>query len=129
MSSPGVHARYGRRRDNRPLLVAGALLAVVAVAWVVWAGVHAAARDLGVTSISYRVTDDSHVAVRYQLQVSRDQATICTLQAKDAHQDVVGQSTVRIPPRPTGSLTETRQDVVRTTSRATTGLVDTCQRQ
>ena len=129
-NAPAEHARYRRRSaSTRPLLVVGVLVAIVGVAWVIWAGVHAATRDSGVIPVGYQVVDDSHVQVRYQVQLSRSQATVCTLQAQNSDQTVVGQVNVRLPARPQGDLTESRRDTVRTTQRAATATVTSCQRQ
>lgn len=126
-SPPGPLATYGEPRPGgrRALVLVVALVAAVGIAWLVWAALHHASATVPVTPLGYTVVDEGHVQVRYQVDRDPARAVQCTLEAQGDRHDPVGRLSVVIPAG--GDSTVVRQDVVRTTSRAVVGLVDSCQ--
>ena len=65
-------ARYGRTRASRTrdrlLLIAGAIVvAIVLVAWVVWAGLDGSRPQVQATDLGHRLVDDHAVEVTWRL--------------------------------------------------------------
>ena len=111
---------------RRRILTIGivALVAALALGWLVWSASYYANPVASVSLIGYQVVDDAHVTVRYS--VTRDPADTlqCTLQAQDSEHNPVGQVAVTIPAGQPGTVN--RLDTVRTTARAVTGFVLGC---
>ncbi len=125
-----LDARYGRTRPNRTrdrlLLVAGAVaVAIVLVAWVVWAGLDGSRPSVEATDTGYVLMNDSRaVEVSWTLSVRPGNETACVVQALDEDFTVVGWKVVEIPAsdRHLRSFTET----VRVAREANTGLISQC---
>ena len=122
--------RYGRTRRNRSrdrfLLIAGAVaVAVVIVAWVVWAGLDGSKPQVEVTDTGHRLMNEERaVEVSWNLSVPPGNETACILQALNADFAIVGWKTIIVPPSTEHirALTET----VRTAQEANTGLIYRC---
>ena len=122
--------RYGRppSRGRRLAGLAGvALLAAAGLAWVVWAGLGQAHADVRWTDLGYQVRDDSLVTVTYDVGKDPAATALCTLQAMDVHKSTVGLARVTIGPARQQVTRHT--DVVRTSARAVTGVVQDCALQ
>lgn len=106
------------------LVMGAALLAAVAIGWFLWTAMDHANPPASATLVGYTVTADDEVRIRYE--VTRDPATAvtCTLEAQDRYHDAVGRVSVTVPNG--GDATVARDDTVRTTSRAVTGIVVGC---
>jgi hypothetical protein len=105
--------RYGIRPAARWIFPA-IILGIAGVIWVVWAGLHIANPDIRSEVVSYSVTGEREISLRYTIVRSDPNAkVICTLVAKDIDKTVVGQiddtifagesRVVRLSPIPTRS--------------------------
>lgn len=125
-----LDARYGRTRTDRTrdrlLLVAGAVaVAIVIVAWVVWAGLDGSKPSVEATDTGHVLMNDERaVEVRWTLSVPPGNETACIVQALDDDFTVVGWKVVEIPAsdRHLREFTET----VRVAQEANTGLISQC---
>ena len=83
--------RYGVRPGNRWLAPA-IFLATLGISWLVWAGVHHANPEIRFSLISYAITSNREISVRYSVQrQNKSAAVVCTLIARDFDKNVVGQ--------------------------------------
>lgn len=125
-----LDVRYGRTRSHRTrdrvLLVVGAVaVAVVVVAWVVWAGFDGQTPSVEATDTSHVVMNDERaVEVTWTLSVPPGNETACIVQAYDDDFTIVGWKVVEIPAsdRHLRSFTER----VRVAQEANTGLISRC---
>lgn len=125
-----LNARYGRTRPHRTrdllLLVAGAVaVAIVLVAWVVWAGLDGSKPSVEAIDTGHvLMNDERSVEVSWTLSVPPGNETACIVQALDERHTVVGWKVVEIAAsdRHLRSFTET----VRVAQEANTGLVSHC---
>ncbi|GAA4371756.1 DUF4307 domain-containing protein [Agromyces bauzanensis] len=125
-----LDARYGRTRPRRTrdrlLLVAGAVaVAIVLVAWVVWAGLDGSTPSVEATDTGHELMNDERaVEVSWTLSVPPGNETACIVQALDEDFTVVGWKVVEIPAsdRHLREFTET----VRVAQEANTGLISRC---
>lgn len=123
-------ARYGRtrkhRRRDRWLLIVGAVtVAVVLVAWVVWAGLDGQRPSLQVAGTGHQLLNDERaVEVSWNLSVPAGNDTACVVQAMNDDFTVVGWKIVEIPA--SESYTRSFTERVRVAQPANTGLVEHC---
>jgi hypothetical protein len=119
--------RYG---DVRPpwhraaaRAAAGALL-VGGLAWVVWAGLAQADRDVRWNDVGFSISGSSAVDVTFDVIMDPGTTAVCRLEALNRQFAVVGVAEVDVGPSPERvvRLTET----VRTQEQAVTGVVRTC---
>jgi hypothetical protein len=104
--------------------VAIALLAVVGLAWVVWAGLGAAQREVRWSEVGYDVVDDTTVEVTFTVVKDPSATAACRLEALNGRYAQVGLTTVEVGPAEQRAVSRTA--TVRTQERAVTGLVDSC---
>ena len=89
--------RYGKTGGNRWIAYAFGL-SVVGLLWVFWAGLHHANPAISSQLISFEVTGEKEISMRYSINRSNpDQVVICTLKALDQDKSVVGQIDDIIP--------------------------------
>ena len=124
-----LEERYGRtpsRRLRARLVawVAGSAVAVVLIAWVVWAGLDGTNATIGTQDIAHTVIDDSHVEVRFDVTLPRGEGALCAVQALSEKFAVVGWKVIEVPPSDLANRSFT--EVVRTSELATTGLIYDC---
>ena len=83
--------RYGVRSNSswkKPALI----FAVIGGGWLVWAGIHHANPEIRSEVISFNVTADREISLRYGLtRTDPSQVVICTLTASDFDKNIVGQ--------------------------------------
>ncbi len=123
-------ARYGRTRARRTrdrlLLIAGAVVvAVVLVAWVVWAGLDGQQPTVEATDTGHRlINEERAVEVSWTLSVPPGNESACIVQALDEDFTVVGWRVLEIPAsdRHLREFTER----VRVAREANTGLISRC---
>lgn len=125
---PDLDARYGRsapaRRRGRLLAwVAGAAVAVVFAAWVIWAGLDGTAPQLEVRDTGYQLTETT-AAAKFEVTVEPGTAVRCAVQALSEQFEIVGWKVVDLPP--SDDRTRAFVETVRTTMPATTGLIYRC---
>jgi len=83
--------RYGVKPANRWRPLAAAIL-VVGTIWLLWAGLHHAQPEITSRLISFNVTNDREIVIRYEA-ARRDPSRelTCTLVARDIDKLIVGQ--------------------------------------
>ena len=83
--------RYGVKPANRWRPVASAIF-MVGIIWLLWAGLHHARPEITSRLISFTVTDDREMVIRYEA-TRRDpnRELTCTLLARDIDKLIVGQ--------------------------------------
>ena len=90
--------RYGIRPGNRWLWVA-IFFGITGIAWLSWAGLHHANPPIRYSLISYSITSEKEISVRYSVQRhDENQIVICTLIARDFDKNIVGQIDDEIEP-------------------------------
>jgi hypothetical protein len=94
------------------------------IALAVWLGLSATRDQVTWTDIGYHVVDDTGVDVSYDVNRPVGRDVTCVVRALDIHFGTVGSVRVRIPASVQPSVH--RETHVRTTSRAVTGVVQTC---
>ncbi len=89
--------RYGKAGGNRWVAYAFAI-SIVGLLWIFWAGLHHANPSIGSQLISFEVTGEKEISLRYSInRTDSDQVVICTLKALDQDKSVVGQIDDTIP--------------------------------
>jgi len=104
--------------------VIGTIGCAVGIAIAVWLGLASTVGQVSWTDIGYHVVDDGRVDVSYDVHRPSGKAVTCEVRALDSHFGTVGSVTVHVPAAGPDSVH--RQTTVRTTSRAVTGVVQTC---
>jgi hypothetical protein len=83
--------RYGKVGGNRWVAYAFGI-AMVGLLWVFWAGLHHANPAISSQLITFEVTGEKEISLRYSIaRTDPDQVVICTLAAKDQDKNVIGQ--------------------------------------
>jgi hypothetical protein len=83
--------RYGKVGGNRWVAYAFGV-AMVGLLWVFWAGLHHANPAISSQLITFEVTGEKEISLRYSIaRTDPDQVVICTLAAKDQDKNVIGQ--------------------------------------
>jgi hypothetical protein len=116
--------RYGVKK-RRSWIAVALITAVVGVGWITWAGLYHSNPGLRVQLISFTVDSDRAVSVRYFVErQSRQDATICTVIARDFYKDIVGQIDIEIP---AGKEKVELVSVVPTRSQAVNADISSCR--
>lgn len=83
--------RYGVR-SNRSWIAPAIACAIIGGAWLIWAGLHHANPAIRSELISFQVTAEREISIRYTIdRTDPNQIVICTLTASDQDKNVVGQ--------------------------------------
>ncbi len=106
--------------------VVGAIGCTVGVALAVWLALANSLGAITWTDTGYRVVDDRSVEVEFDVHRGADESVTCRIRALDTGFGVVGVVDVAVPP--SAERTVHQQVVVKTSSRAVTGVVQTCTR-
>jgi len=104
--------------------VVGVIGCSIGVALAVWLGLANSVGRVTWTDTGYEVVDERSVRVEFDVHRPGGRAVTCRVQALDRTFGVVGVVDVAVPASSERSVH--REVVVRTTSRAVTGVVDTC---
>ncbi|BDI23571.1 DUF4307 domain-containing protein [Herbiconiux sp. L3-i23] len=128
LPAPDLDERYGRTPDSRRrgrLIAwgAGIAVALVFLAWVVWAGLDGTAPKLEVRDTGYQLTESTATA-RFQVTVDPGTAVRCAVQALNEQFEIVGWKVVDLPP--SDERTRGFVETVRTTMQPNTGLIYRC---
>ena len=100
--SASIDARYGRtpskkRRDRWIYIGGGIVVALVVIAWVVWAGLDQAGATLETEDVGSTNLSPSLVQVNYQVSMPVGQKAECALQVQNAAHAIVGWKIVKVP--------------------------------
>ena len=83
--------RYGIRH-RKSWLAPAIFFAITGIAWLLWAGLHHSNPPIRYALISYSITSEREISVRYWVQRhNRNQPVVCTLISRDFNKNVVGQ--------------------------------------
>jgi hypothetical protein len=89
--------RYGVRPPSKWQIPA-IFCALLGISWLVWAGLHHSNPPFRTTLISFSITSEKEVSIRYSLERrSSETPFACTLVARDIDKNVVGQIDEVIP--------------------------------
>jgi len=112
-------------RPSKGWKVPAAIIAIVGIIWIFWAGLFHATPEFRTTLISFSVTSEEEISIRYSVQ-RKDSSTLatCTLQARDSEKNVVGEIEDEITPGPTSFERNTE---IPTRSAAVTASVARCR--
>jgi hypothetical protein len=90
--------RYGVRPTTRWRLPA-IVLGITGLLWIFWAGLNSANPEFRIQVISFSVTGEKEISLRYGItRADAGATTICTLVAKDIDKNIVGQIDETIEP-------------------------------
>ena len=83
--------RYGVR-TSKGWVAPAIFFATTGIAWLAWTGLHHSNPAVRSSLISYSITSESEISVRYSVQrQDKNLAVICTLIVRDFDKNVVGQ--------------------------------------
>lgn len=124
-----LDARYGRTPWRRMrarwlAIIIGAGVAVVVVAWVLWAGLLGATASIETQDIGATVIDASTVDLREQVTVDPGTRVTCSFEALDKDFAIVGWKIVHLPPVSERNRVFTER--LRTSAPAESGLIGSC---
>jgi hypothetical protein len=132
MTTPGATTqemlddRYGRgwSRARRTAAVVGILIAVTLVGLFAWMTFADAQNAVDADTTSFQVVDEHSVMLDFQISAPIGRSVACAIEAQDEQHGVVGWRVVEYA----GSKLHTRalHEVIPTTAKATTGLVNSC---
>jgi hypothetical protein len=127
--SSSLAARYGRtpakkRRDRLSYLIAGAVGAIIVIAWVLWAGLDQAGGALDAEDKGSTIVNDRTVSISFQVSMPVGKTASCALQVQNEAHGIVGWRIVTVPAstRYTTSYTRT----VLSSEQGVTGLIYRC---
>ncbi|MEJ6606916.1 MAG: DUF4307 domain-containing protein [Candidatus Planktophila sp.] len=116
--------RYGVRSNSswkKPALI----FAVIGGGWLIWAGIHHANPEIRSEIISFDVTADREISLRYSLmRTDPNQVVLCTLTASDFDKNIVGQIDETIP---AGATYSQQTTVIPTRSTPVTAAIARCR--
>jgi hypothetical protein len=118
--------RYGpgpRPRRRVAAIVAVATLALVGLAWVLWAAFSYAYPPVRATLVGYTVTDTT-VTVKFEIVKNAEYPATCTVRARNRAGEEVGRRDVTIP---VGVRTDTLTEELATTGKPVTGEIRDCR--
>jgi hypothetical protein len=124
-----LDARYGRTPGRRIrarwlAVIVGGVVAVVVVAWVLWAGLFGSTASIETQDIGATTVDSHTVDLREQLTVDPGTRVTCSFQALGADFAIVGWKIVHFP-----AVTERNRvftERLRTFAPAESGLIGSC---
>lgn len=116
--------RYGIKPE-RAWLAPAIFFGIVGTAWIIWAGLHHANPEIRSELISFSVTSEKEISIRYSMtRADPARPILCTLVARDFDKNVVGQIDDPIEP---GKSSVTRITAIPTRSAAVTATVARCR--
>lgn len=121
--------RYGAPRPwGRPLAIAlTAVLAVVGLGWLVWAGLYHAQPAVSERLRTFTVLGPGLVSATIDVERAPGTAVVCLLEAQASDHFVVGERQVRIPAGPEQAVSRTYR--IETERPATNAVLDGCSTQ
>ncbi|GLW62117.1 hypothetical protein Arub01_03610 [Actinomadura rubrobrunea] len=127
LSAPSASSAPERPRRGGRLgyAVIGVLAAVMAVGWAVIVANVGQTPGIAAQTVAWSVVDDSSVRIRYQVAKPKDAEVRCVVDAFDTDFAVVAYKEITVP-RGTSGIT--RNDVLRTSRRATGARIKDCRK-
>ncbi|MEO6533683.1 MAG: DUF4307 domain-containing protein [Pseudolysinimonas sp.] len=124
-----LDARYGRTPGRRMrarwlALIVGGLAMLVAVAWVLWAGLFGTTASIETQDIGATVVDSSTIDLREQVTVDPGTRVTCSFQALGHDFGIVGWKIVHLPAAADRNRVFTER--LRTSAPAESGLIGSC---
>jgi len=124
-----LDARYGRTPGRRMrarwlAVIVGAGVAIVVVAWLLWAGLFGATASIETQDIGTTTVDASTVDLREQVTVDPGTRVTCSFEALGSDFDIVGWKIVNLPPSIERNRVVTER--LRTSAPAESGLIGSC---
>ncbi|MEO6116860.1 MAG: DUF4307 domain-containing protein [Pseudolysinimonas sp.] len=124
-----LDARYGRTPGRRIrarwlAVIVGGIVAVVVVAWVLWAGLFGATASIETQDIGATIVNSSTVDLREQVTVDPGTRVTCSFQALDADFAIVGWKVVHFAAVKERNRVFTER--LRTFAPAESGLIGSC---
>ncbi len=124
-----LDARYGRTAGRRIrarwlAVIVGAVVVVVVVAWVLWAGLFGTTASIETQDIGATIVDSSTVDLREQVTVDPGTKVSCSFQALDVDFAIVGWKIVHFPAVSERNRVFTER--LRTSAPAVSGLIGSC---
>ncbi len=129
VESAELQARYGRtpgRRLRGRLFawIGGAGAVLVALVWVIWAGLDGSSATVATQDTAHTVIDSRSVQVEFDVTVPRGATASCAVQALSEKFAVVGWKVIDLPA--SDQSTRSFSETVRTSELASTGLIYDC---
>jgi hypothetical protein len=124
-----IAARYGRTPDaqkrQRAIGIIGAIgVAVVLVAWIVWAGPLRMSSQFEARDLGFSIVDERNIIVQFEITVTPNTRMECAVQSLNAQYGIVGWRVVDIPP--SSQRTRVFEQPLRTSEMPVTGLLYRC---
>jgi hypothetical protein len=124
-----IAARYGRtpeaKRKQKVIgLIGGIGVAVVLVAWIVWAGPLRTSSQFQARDLGYSIVDERNIVVQFEITVTPNTRMECAVQSLSAEYAIVGWRVVDIPP--SSQRTRVFEQPLRTSETPVTGLLYRC---
>ena len=92
-----LRTRYGPARRTSPLLIiAVAMVAVLFVGWVIWAGLQQADQDVRWRTVGYSHSTNSSVTVEFDVFKPAGTTVTCVVRALDLQSSEVGRAEVPV---------------------------------
>jgi len=128
-ASASLDERYGRtpskkRRDRWIYIGGGIAVALVVLAWVVWAGLDRAGSTLETENVGSTIITARTVQVNYEVSMPAGRTASCALQVENAAHSIVGWKIVKVPA--SKNYTNGYSTVVKSAEKPTTGLIYQC---
>jgi hypothetical protein len=124
-----LDARYGRtpskkRRDRWIYIGGGVAVAIVVIAWVIWAGLDQAGASLETEDVGSTIIDARTVQVNYEVSMPVGSTASCALQVENDQHAITGWKVVKVPA--SKLFTNSYSAIVKTAEKPTTGLIYEC---
>jgi hypothetical protein len=124
-----LDSRYGRTRGRRLrarwlAIIVGAVVVVVVVAWVLWAGLFGATASIETQDVGYTVVSPSSIDITEQVTVDPGTKVSCSIQALDEDFAIVGWKVVNLPA--VSQRNRVFVEHLRTSAPAVSGLIGSC---
>ena len=121
--------RYGitasAKKRQKTVAIIGAIgVAVVLVAWIIFAGPLRMSSQFQARDLGYSLIDDRNVVVQFEISVTPNTRMECAVQALSADYAIVGWAVVDIPP--SDQRIRVFQQPLRTSDTPVTGLLYRC---
>jgi hypothetical protein len=96
-----LRERYGNKGSQnwvRSWILPALIFAVLGGAWMIWSGTHAANPEIRTTLLSFDSSSPASIRIRYSITVKHPVGNHqCTLVARDAQKNTVGEIVDHIP--------------------------------